>query len=257
VSANQYAILTVAADHASQENWTHNVTDTTETDNLVVQQIRLQYESYQRLEKEVCIQEYATQYLASRGNVILVSTINSTAGNVLLGYRYSTPKWNPFHPQESFNWICNETPDWGKKPHCDVKSLDSSNWEIPAGVPLDYCLSKKVPEHCRVYFNSAIMIVVISSNLVKLLCMVMITKRYTTGTLVTVGDAIASFLESRDRWTEHMSLATKDDFENGNPGMPRTWEPRRRFWYQLVSWQRWLLSTSMYVLRSAFIYVRF
>lgn len=258
LSANQYAILTVSADHASHENWSYNSFNITEPDTFAVNQIRVHYNSYQRLEKEVCIQEYAKQYLASRKNVILVSTINSTAGNALLGYRYSTPQWDPFQPQEPFNWICYEdTPRWVNEPPCDVKSLNSTKWEVPAGVPVDYCLSEKVPEHCQVYFNTTIMVVIIFCNLVKLLCMAIIAKKHTTANLVTVGDAMASFLESPDPCTEHMGLATKDDFKKNDVGMPRTWEPKRRFWYQTVSWRRWLLFTSMYVSRRAFSSMRF
>lgn len=67
--------------------------------------------------------------------------------------------------------------------------------------PIDHCLSQRVKEHCRLMYSWQICIVVIACNVVKILCISLIIWQKRTGVLLTVGDAIASFLDSPDSTT--------------------------------------------------------
>jgi hypothetical protein len=247
ISANEYSILTVSADYAELPTWAIDGANLGGLEMQRIAQIKREYGSYQRLEKTTCIKEYGKQFLSTRGDVILVSKGNSTDANDILGYRYSTPKWDPFTPRDPFNWICDL-----EEPYCNINSvLLSPEWVVHGDVAVDYCLSQSVPEHCEFYFNSAIMIAVILSNLIKLICMCIAAAKYGESTLVTLGDAIASFLESPDPTKRGMCLATKKDFYKTGDGFaaPRVWRERKYFWFQALSWRSWILFCLMYVLR--------
>ncbi len=247
ISANEYSVLTVSAEYAALRSWDTDHLALGELEMERIAQIKREYGSYQRLEKTSCIKEYGKQYLSTRRDVILVAKINSTDGNDILGYRYSTPEWDPFIPKDPFNWICDS-----EKPYCNINSvLRSSEWVVHDDVAVDYCLSQSVPEHCQFYFNSAIMVAVILSNLIKLICMCIAAAKHGESTLVTLGDAIASFLELPDTTTRGMCLATKKDFYKTGQGFaaPRVWRERKYFWFQALSWRSWILFCLMYVLR--------
>lgn len=62
-------------------------------------------------------------------------------------------------------------------------------------------------------FSLALLIVVILSNFIKVVCMILMSFQRESEPLVTLGDAIASFLNSPNLTTQESCLATKDDFE--------------------------------------------
>lgn len=224
----------MTADYNSSGNWLGNVDGIGEVESERIRTIQRNFNAYQRLDKDSCIQEYGKQYLAARRNVILVSTVSSTDGKVVLGYSYSTPSWNPFTPRDPFTWICDQT----GYSYCDIDAvLRSSNWTVADGKPVDYCMSEIVREQCQVYFNSAVMIVVILCNFLTFVCMCFIAVKCTKPALVTTGDAIASFLESTDLETKEMCLATTGDFSKSHSGLtsPRVWFLRTRYWFQAIS----------------------
>jgi len=171
------------------------------------------------------------------------------------------------------DWICS-TQDL-KHGHCDLKESASSvsswifkQWDV------QYCFSQQVAEHCKLQFSSAIMIFVILCNFVKLVCMAWIARKRDSEPLITVGDAIASFLDDPDQMTQNACLAGKDDFQKTEcsgrqpveiqvPSViqyemvpppesehpwdvdPIGWAPKRRFWFSAASVERWLICNSL------------
>ncbi|KAI9866996.1 MAG: hypothetical protein M1813_000394 [Trichoglossum hirsutum] len=85
------------------------------------------------------------------------------------------------------------------------------------------------------------MVVVILSNLVKAVTMGLVVWKHRTTTLVTLGDAVSSFLEVPDTFTEGMCLVTKSDILDrgwGQDGIPKAYKPVQNFWFKSASWKR-------------------
>lgn len=62
--------------------------------------------------------------------------------------------------------------------------------------PISSCVGTKVNQHCQVRFSVGLMIGVIICNVIKLICMGLVVWKADPRLLVTLGDALASFLES-------------------------------------------------------------
>ena len=107
------------------------------------------------------------------------------------------------------------------------------------------CKSERVAEKCKVQFSLGIMIAVICCNLVKACCMVMAVVRSREPTLVTLGDAIDSFLRIPDPTTMGICFADrrfiKREWKNGSRAGPRQWKRKGiQRWWTSVSKTRWI-----------------
>lgn len=67
--------------------------------------------------------------------------------------------------------------------------------------PIDHCLSQRVKERCRLMYSWQICIVAIACNVIETFCILFTVWQKRTGLLLTVGDAIASFLNNPDSTT--------------------------------------------------------
>ncbi|EXJ85156.1 hypothetical protein A1O3_05831 [Capronia epimyces CBS 606.96] len=171
---------------------------------------------YERLEMVDCIHAYATDFLTNRRNLVMVSK-NDTANSSLLDmgfYAFSTI--NPFV------WICVSDPnldlygDNGNWEPCEKlvskveAAADADQWR-PYGYDVQYCLSELVPERCSYNGNIPIVAVVLVANLIKVVSMLWLAFRVQDAPLITVGDAVESFLNESDRTTQGVCLLTKEE----------------------------------------------
>ena len=62
--------------------------------------------------------------------------------------------------------------------------------------PISHCLAQKATQHCSLRFNVYIMVAVITCNAVKLSCIIGFIWRGDSSPMVTIGDAVASFLDT-------------------------------------------------------------
>ncbi|KAI4685948.1 uncharacterized protein J4E88_003785 [Alternaria novae-zelandiae] len=136
-----------------------------------------------------------------------------------------------------------------------------SAWQ-PFEVPVAYCTIEQVEEFCKLQFSFTIATAVIVANLVKAVCMILLLFLYWDhGALVTIGDAIAAFLEDPDPETYGRCLHTKRDVGlrwNWNeyasiPKVALDTEParfkmRRRRWARAPSTMRWWQTYSAYTI---------
>ncbi|KAI9925920.1 hypothetical protein MW887_005726 [Aspergillus wentii] len=82
---------------------------------------------------------------------------------------------------------------------------------IYAGTPLvASCLAERISEHCRVFVNIPIRLVVIACNLVKVVCMFITTHEDRSDVFNTIGDVIASFLKRPDPTTANECMLDRD-----------------------------------------------
>ncbi|KAM5360895.1 hypothetical protein ACJZ2D_013462 [Fusarium nematophilum] len=206
------------------------------------QNLTLPLNGFERLGNRQCIAAYNRKIVSSRSDVILV--LDLPQGH-LPDRNRSVAHVNLVDPTvTAANWICE--PDGKVKvdsPHmeatCDASSVDPNNWtvskSIPSSsgdqtipVPVQYCLSKLTPGHCKLVANMPLFGVVIACNISKLVGLSMTWLYLEERPLLTIGgllfrpgnlrpevantflDAIASFLETPDQATEGRYLLSKE-----------------------------------------------
>ncbi|KAJ5931033.1 hypothetical protein N7466_006526 [Penicillium verhagenii] len=156
-----------------------------------------------------------------------------------------------------------------------VDSWTFTRWQetpaAPSGAQLwagvDHCIPASglypMENKCQLRVSYALLIIVCGLNLIKLLCIFGTARLHHSGRLstrhegdtkaktaylVTVGDAIASFLEHEDDHTKNLSLVTQSDFSRGKwPDEEREhkeFDPgaklRVRRWFSSVTILQWI-----------------
>jgi hypothetical protein len=212
--------------------------------------------SFQRLDNSACIKEYATAFEIGRGDAILVSMVHNSNNSLL--YTQSPERYRPFGGSsigalytDHFNWICNVSYNaWvmdGGNP-CTLQSAQgySSNWTVNH-FPVEYCLSKVVDDPCQLQFNIFILLVVAICNLLKALVMTWMVLRYNTSGLVTLGDAMASFLDNPDLTTAGICMMSSRKIRRGEwkSVRPQLYSGTRKRWWRAVSRTEWWTSQFM------------
>ncbi|KAL0261300.1 hypothetical protein SLS55_004997 [Diplodia seriata] len=84
-------------------------------------------------------------------------------------------------------------------------AADGKPWTV-AGFDVEYCLSERVPEECRLNVALPLLLAVVACNLLKLAAIVAAVWVIEGDPLITIGDAVASFVKERDETTRGMCL---------------------------------------------------
>jgi hypothetical protein len=169
--------------------------------------------------------------VADRAGVLLVanSTLKSATA-MHLGIHY---------PTDTLLWVCNRNA--GKGTRCGQPEVRKTQQEVtwePYDVPIDYCLSEQIAQRCRSCFSTSLMYVVLARNLLKLLIMLATLRPLLrNGALLSVGDAIYSYLRCPDVSTKGLcmisasELRTSLDWQVWSIRKDREFlpNPRRRF----------------------------
>lgn len=259
---------------------------------------------YQNISTDKCFNKYNDQYVSKDGNVSLIQDTVYWR-NLSLWY----PEFdNSENSKGNFTWIkldtdfnndtanrlrnfrninifydsyANEFPSNGwrcasrKVDPCDINNefevpKDRTKWS-PYGNLVRYCMVEQVEELCRLQFSLPIAIAVITANFIKLVCIDLTLVKYKKhAALVTLGDAIASFLEHPDPKTVGRCLYSRRLMEaewNSNHHTksfkrrvkiePKPFLPRRERWGKAPSNGRWLATYVLYVaaIISGFVFI--
>lgn len=192
--------------------------------------------SFARLEFKECVETYSAPIISTNSDLMLVSNSSddSNANNSLVWYHEDA--YSPlFYYGASvfcFLGLCDPT-----------GAVNSSYYNGATTDPgFDYCLSKRVGEHCKLQFSLTIMTVVIVCNLIKTVCMAMISWKQDPEPLVTLGDAIASFLDRPDVTTDRHCIAGRTWFESRDWDFRLSrWNPKHLRWSRAASRKRWIV----------------
>ena len=226
--------------------------------------------SFVRLESEQCVETYTAPIISTNSDLLLVSS-DLHATNSLISYYIGADSQliNDAANQSErgdgesksrifclLGLMCN---DAGAVTNPQNLSFDTSdllqlndnhvNGTIPGLSTIGYCLSKTVAEHCKLQFSVTIMIVVIICNTIKTVCMTTIAWKQHPEPLVTLGDAIASFLDRPDVTTKRNCVAGRTRFEESRHWgqLLSRWEPKRFRWFRAASRKRWIVCNMLYV----------
>ena len=214
-----------------------------------------------RLENEKCQEVYTAQIIATNSDLLLISAYSNFTDS-LLGWDAGVTSRILGNDGLCNTMLCSGIPncvpsgiianpqDWsislglgaldGPMSH-DVTCMMSLDFAHEARIR--YCLSVPVDEHCKLQFSLAIMIAVIICNLIKAVCMSVIVWKQDPEPLVTLGDAISSFLDRPDLTTAGNCLVGKTRFEDSRSWdlLPSAWNPKILCWFQAASSRRWLV----------------
>ncbi|KAL0258882.1 hypothetical protein SLS55_006386 [Diplodia seriata] len=221
---------------------------------------------WEHLENKECIQAYAEEFLATRRNLILVvDELDNTTSSLyeLDSYQLKKEEYDAINP-EPYYWICSHwygELDMGGSPCSNMVGgleADASDWTV-YGYRIRYCRSEKVDPKCRLNFNLPVLCIVIAFNAVKLVCMAYAASRMHDKPLITLGDAISSFIRSPDATTRSMCLATRIQFERSRKRQdwsqaietPMAYRPQRIRWSKTASMQHWLITVSLFIVALA------
>ncbi|KAI3537200.1 hypothetical protein CSPX01_10289 [Colletotrichum filicis] len=159
-----------------------------------------------------CIDAYRVAFQSSRGNLLLVSDDKKEENRTaevfnISGYPYL--------------WMCGQSGEriagiLAGNSTCEDYLVElrttSGGWK-PLGSSVKECYSQKTEEHCKLLFSSTLSWTVTAFNFAKGVLMLFVA--FGMGEedpLMTIGDAVTSFLEDQDESTADMCLKSKDHF---------------------------------------------
>lgn len=149
-------------------------------------------DSVQRMEPADCAAAYAGGLVSDYSDVLVIATDHSS--NRSAGFL-------AFTTGSSGNWVCGGIfPDWRSffpPSECDTsKTWNVTIWQKELQV--DHCLLRRTPQRSRLQLSILFLAVVVVCNLIKGATMLWTAFGPKTAPLVTVGDALSSFLQSSD-----------------------------------------------------------
>lgn len=198
-----------------------------------------------------CIKKYATAFQTSRRDVLLVGDPGSDPDWQGIPLVKDTVQFSSQTSVDVYDWICNGYPDYWVYCRAVLSKIkkDADHWG-PFDTRIDYCLSQRVEEHCRLNFSPPLVAIVLVANAFKAAILIYTALRPPHEPLFVLGDAIESYLTSPDASSTDSCLACADDFrgfEKKNWTGPREWSPTIKRWSSAVTWRRWTASALLYL----------
>ena len=218
------------------------------------------HEELVRLENADCIQAYGQSPLIDYANLLLVT--NTTNNNSVLNLNYVNDI------DVAAIWMCSNLTN-GASQSCNTSALlaDAATWSVygtlnnnlmgliyESGCPswnpdemfhVDYCLAQPTLEACSIGVALNILIVVLVCNAIKALCLFWTSIRVLDfEPLLTIGDAVASFLEGPDPTTANLGSLEADASSKLSewPLVGEPWKGRNRSGFSSSAPSWWIIS---------------
>ncbi|KAF2136591.1 uncharacterized protein K452DRAFT_237208, partial [Aplosporella prunicola CBS 121167] len=196
--------------------------------------------AFERLDIQTCFDTYAMPYIVGYSNLILLSD-RAYEDKRISEYdtidRYCSSE--SLYSSDRYGWMCDH---WRvETTGCDYGTAktraDTGNLTV-YGFNITGCVAQKADELCSVNFNLSIGILVIIFNFGKAVCITAICIMTLDQPLLTIGDAIASFMRTPDDRSKGYSLASRKEFRQRQNAQvlpkqysshqPRRWEAAGR-----------------------------
>ena len=219
-------------------------------------------ERYKDLTPLECLRAYSSDFVSNHRNLFLITkhSSNTTHNNTILNMTISAA--NALLPS---GWRSNYDLNASLVKGYDPSDLPANltrglPWQVnlttTGVVEIAGCKSEITDEKCKVQFSLGIMIIVICCNFVKACCMITAVVRSREPTLVTLGDAIDSFLRVPDSTTKGMCFADRQyiarEWKFGRRARPTKWEKNgAQRWWTSAGGGRWV---TCYIFFSIYIF---
>ena len=210
---------------------------------------------YETLSPSQCTKLYNTDFVSNHRNILLITNhpsndiFDKTVLHISLvrGDDTSPTRWMCPNSMLALNGCAGEITSMVAKGLPWRVTLNEEEVEVWG------CKSEIVEERCKVQFSLGIMIVVICCNLVKACAMILTIIRSREPTLVTLGDAIDSFLRTSDPTTKGICFADRwfieEEWTHGRRTGPSQWKQKgAQRWWTSVSKARWITCNVLFAI---------
>lgn len=192
-----------------------------------------------------CFNAYDTIFQSSRGTLILVGeTTNVSAESDLYGDNQASGGGI----EDSLGWMCSQiNRDADKRPCDEILPQIKDNW-TPFNGTFQRCVSLKTQEHCKLFFSSFLCWTVTIFNLLKGVLMLLVAISRGEKPILTIGDAVSSFLQRPDPHTAGMCLKSNVDFKKSDwDSAPTEYEATRVRKFRAASLVTAIICVLLYV----------
>lgn len=217
----------------------------------------------QRLDNSQCVDAFAQTFQTTYSNLLLVT--DDVKENDTYLYFTTQEVFNPWQylvlpqPQaDPYRWLCpGDLFDDCSTYLPTVRSqIAHNNWTVTErpdraiSWKVNYCLAEKGRQLCKLQYSFPLIMLIIGFNLVKtcILCYMWLGIR--DAPLLTIGDAIASFLHRPDPATQGACLLTRRRapalLQKRSLHQPEKYTGKRRRWGAAASVRRWMFSIILY-----------
>ncbi|KAG0126943.1 hypothetical protein HOY82DRAFT_491140 [Tuber indicum] len=244
------AVLDFYQEFKNITNWSPQSISDVQLYSSVLEQYSTRSQDYESLTPSKCAKLYNTDFVSNRRNLFLITKhgYNTIHNNTVLFMAKVEGNLTT-----SARWMCSDYNYYGtsypwSKP-CNPNEIASNTtrglpWlmypHVSDEIEISGCKSERIRGNCKVQFSLWVMIAVICCNLIKACGMVMTVSRSREPTLVTLGDAVDSFLRIPDPTTMGMCFADRRFIE-------MEWSQERRSGtrqWRHIGAQRWWTSVS-------------
>ncbi|USP77721.1 uncharacterized protein yc1106_04995 [Curvularia clavata] len=180
-----------------------------------------------------CINEYSIPFQPSRGNVFLLVDEGLMPENEIHGWYNQVVASGRCSAYTGTAWIyeqfdTNSAECLEQNTHLLLPQLraNSSIWAPLNSIPVRSCLSEPTHQKCTLKFSVHLITIVIIFNIVKILAILGSIRTLRNDPMLTVGDAIASFLRDPDTTADKMCLLSQQQVHRAGKEWPLRQEPR-------------------------------
>lgn len=266
IATNNYNVLYATPDFVSGAEY--DAARFPDTRSMNISGFQQNATTWKRFTNQRCIEAYSFDFITEYKNLIAVvsNTSQDNAGSLLDIYVNELPSAQEFNATyDSFPWICNDTarnPSLLTSPDpipCreEVKNITgtaNTRWNS-GGYDISYCLAEEVTHpDCHLHFAPQLMGPVVLMNILKCLVTFYVAFRLRDAPIVTLGDAVESFIKHPDPHTRGMCLATGHEmahqFSRATHHTPilraKTFDATRYRWHKIVSRRQWSLMFGLF-----------
>lgn len=209
--------------------------------------------SYVKLQNKECVDTYSAPIIFTNSDLFLVSDYQDANNSLIWSVPDITPRLTSGNSSVfCYLELCDGTGaitnprnlSFNTSELSQRYSIDNDYRATPGLSSIDYCLSRRAKGQCKLQFSLTIMIVVIICNMIKTICMAIISWKQDPEPLVTLGDAIASFLDRPDVTTDRRCIAGRTWFEDSRYWARfhlSRWDPKHLRWFRAASRRRWIV----------------
>lgn len=216
----------------------------------------------ERLDNADCIRQYAQDYVSIRSNLLMIvpESVNRDNASRVLDFNFQDntkmdKRGYGECPPDVSDWVCGASSDEEYTDECQAPCRDRLNnilkdaadWKPYNRTTGAYCLSQLTPEHCVLSYNLGLAVVVMFFTFIKLAIMLYVMLKSSDEPLLTVGDAIASFISDPDATTRGQCLLGPASIKKVHDRRfigrqkrgPQQWTDEHLRWWRGASVSRW------------------
>jgi hypothetical protein len=182
-----------------------------------------------------CVQAYSSTLETKYGNLILVTKDTMVKPEKFFWNNYMCPN----RPGSLYPWLCGSL---DCRTPCNSTAVDTAHWG-PFGHKIEYCIAEKLADKCKVQLTPTLAYMVVIVNFLKAAALILTFLSVRENPMMTIGDAVASFLHRKDQTTKNLCLMGKEDIKlwihaKTNLEIMHVNGKRRR-WGSVISKSRW------------------